>query len=718
MTVKSNERGFEGPGKGDSDSKKKKLNKLQYEKSPYLLQHASNPVNWHSWSDEAFEKAAKESKPIFLSIGYSTCHWCHIMEAESFEDEEVSRLLNENFINVKVDREERPDIDKIYMDVCVMMTGSGGWPLTVVTTPDKKPFFAGTYFPRNDKYGKIGLITLLKRISDIWNSRRKEAHDAADKITNLLREFRLKPSGEDAEESVLRAAYHNFERTFDERNGGFGAAPKFPSPHNFLFLLRYWDRTGQEKALEMTKKSLRRMRYGGVYDHLGFGFHRYSTDNEWLVPHFEKMLYDQAMMTMAFTNAYRTAHDDFFRKTSEEILTYVLRDMTSLEGAFYSAEDADSEGREGEFYLWTEDELKRILDDDEFHIAATHYNCSAQGNFTDPFDSSGLQKNILYMKNSKKITAEKLGLSIEEFNGKIEGIRRKLFLEREERIHPHKDDKILADWNGLMIAAFAEAGRVFRKERYIRAAEKAANFIFDNLFDPSGRMLHRYRDGEAAVTAHLDDYSFFIWGLLELYEATFNAEYLGKAIKLMNVSIEDFWDDASGAFYFTSEKEEEFLVRKKEIHDGAVPSGNSVALMNLQKLGRITGNAEFTDKAAITERLYVETLKKAPTSSAQMLTALDYRLGPSFEIVIVGERGEESTEKLIDVVREVGIFRKAVIFKTANDETDEINSLAPFVRSYGSLDGKAAVYVCRDQKCSLPVADPDQLREMLMNPSV
>jgi len=500
----------------ESQSEKKSPNKLIFEKSPYLLQHAYNPIDWHPWGEDAFEKAGRENKPIFLSIGYSTCHWCHVMEEESFDDPEVARLMNDAFVSIKVDREERPDIDSIYMTVCQMLTGSGGWPLTILMTPDKKPFFAGTYFPKENRFGRIGMMELVPQIKEVWIQHYDEVVDSVNQVTEALRRAAVTVSGKEINEAALKAAYIQLSQGFDEEYGGFGT-----SSHSLFFLLRYWRRTGNERALEIVERTLQAMRHGGVYDHIGFGFHRYTTDRGWLVPHFEKMLYDQALIAMAYIEAYQATRKEEFADTAREIFTYILRDMTAPSGGFYSAEDADSEGEEGKFYLWTEEEIKKSLSEEEAEFALKIFNAQKDGNFTEEITGHKTGKNILHLRKSLKEIAIDLKIDEQEVKRHLEEMRKKLFAFREKRIHPYKDDKILTDWNGLMIAALAKGAQVFDEPKYAEAARNAITFILKNLMRGDGRLLHRYREGQAAVPGNVNDYAFLIWGLIELYEATF-----------------------------------------------------------------------------------------------------------------------------------------------------------------------------------------------------
>jgi len=531
----------------------KKYNHLINEKSPYLLQHAENPVDWYPWCDEAFERAKNENKPIFLSIGYSTCHWCHVMEKESFQDEEVAKILNENFISIKVDREERPDIDSVYMNICQAMTGHGGWPLTIIMTPDKKPFFAGTYIPKYSKYNRLGLIDLLQRIAQLWNENREKLLLLADQITDEIKQAltHIQPK-ETIDEQIFTQAYDQLESQFDPEYGGFGSAPKFPTPHNLMFLLRYWKTTGNIKALAMVEKTLNSMSLGGIYDHIGFGFHRYSTDRQWILPHFEKMLYDQALISIAYLEAYQATGNLRYKKLCDEILSYVLRNLTNPDGGFYSAEDADSEGEEGKFYLWEFEELRKLLNQDEFNFVCEKFNIQKDGNYFDELRKGRTGKNIFYLTQQLN----------EEENEKWQRIRQKLFEHREKRIHPLKDDKILTDWNGLMIAAFAKAYSVLKIDEYLNVARKSADFILKNLYK-DGKLLHRFRDGEAKIDGYLDDYSFFIWGLLELYEASFETRYLKTAIDLTETMIQLFWDGENGGFYFTDSENKDVIFRQK-----------------------------------------------------------------------------------------------------------------------------------------------------------
>ena len=691
---------------------KKYTNKLIKEKSPYLLQHAHNPVNWYPWGEEAFKKAKKEDKPIFLSIGYSTCHWCHVMAHESFEDEEVAKLMNDTFICIKVDREERPDIDGIYMNVCQMMTRSGGWPLTIVMTPDKKPFFAGTYFPKESRFGRIGMIDLTKRIKNFWENKREDVDKTTDEIISLLKKSNETTPGKQLDESLLKITYLQLKGRYDGEYAGFGKAPKFPTPHNLLFLLRYWKKTGSKDALEMVEHTLQAMRKGGVFDHLGYGFHRYSTDREWLLPHFEKMLYDQALLALTYTEAYQATEKEEYRQSAEEILNYVLRDMTSKEGGFYSAEDADSEGVEGKFYVWSEDEIIELLGKDDADIFIKVYNVKKEGNFRDEATHKPTGKNILHLSKSLEENAKDLNIPVADLKSKLETSRKKLFDARNKRVRPHLDDKILTDWNGLMIASLAKAGKVFEEPKYIKAAEKAAGFILKKMRKPDGRLLHRYRDGEAGISAYLDDYAFLSWGLLELYEATFKTSYLKTAIDLNNEMIKHFEDAKKGGFYISADDAENLLIRQKEIYDGAIPSGNSVTMLNLLKLSRITGKPEYEALAVKLGKAFYTDVQRMPSANTMLMIAVDFGAGKSYEIVFSGNAESEEMKKMLQFINKKYIPNKVVLFRPDGD-SPEITKISGYTKEQVSKKGKPTVYVCVDYGCQKPVFSVEELEKLL-----
>ncbi len=684
------------------------FNRLKNEKSPYLLQHAQNPVDWYPWGEEAFEKARHEEKPIFLSIGYSTCHWCHVMERESFEDVEVARLQNDTFVNIKVDREERPDIDAVYMKVCQLMTQSGGWPLTIMMTPDKKPFFAATYIPKETKYGRVGLLEMIPEVKTLWQTKRADVISAASDITKALRQP-TRGKAEDIGEEVLHRAYRSLSMSFDKTFGGFGQSPKFPSPHNFLFLLRIWKRTGDAQALRMVEQTLQNMRRGGIYDQIGFGFHRYSTDAKWIVPHFEKMLYDQALMAMAFIELYQATGKKEYEISAREIFDYVLRDMTDGQGGFYCAEDADSEGVEGKFYLWTEAEIQSVLTKDEADLFLSHFRHATD------VSVHGMQEIPAshFIPHLKPASGDTAPDDLTELSGKMEGIRKKLFAIREKRVHPHKDDKILTDWNGLMIAALACGSQVFDDAVYRTAAVRAMDFVMGALQTPDGRLLHRFRDGQAAIHANVDDFAFVIWALLELYEATFETQYLTKALEYQSHLFAYFRDETNGGFFFTPSDAEELPTRPKELYDGAIPSGNSVAFINALRLSRITGDVEIDERARDIYRAFRDEAGAMPTGFTQFLCGLDFAVGPASEVIIVGVLDHSDTQALLKKIRTSFVPNKIVIFRPDSVLCSDIDTLAPFVQPHPCINGQATAYVCSNFTCSLPTNDPEQMMAIL-----
>ena len=678
----------------------RKPNRLINEKSPYLLQHAYNPVDWYPWCDEAFEKAKIEDKPIFLSIGYSTCHWCHVMEKESFEDEEVAKILNENFIPIKVDREERPDIDTVYMTICQAMTGHGGWPLTIIMTPDKKPFFAGTYIPKHSRYGRIGLIELLQKVVEIWKENKDKVISLAEQITSEIKEAIEKvEKGNIIDETIFTLAYKELEENFDPEYGGFGEAPKFPTPHNLMFLLRYWKRTGNAKAIDMVEQTLKGMWLGGIYDQIGFGFHRYSTDRKWLVPHFEKMLYDQALISLACIETYQATGKEKYAVLCSEVFSYVIDNLTNTDGGFFSAEDADSEGEEGKFYLWEYSELEKILNQSELNFVIENFNIRKDGNYIDELKRSRTGKNIFHL--SSELEGEKRKI--------WESIRLKLLKHRNNRIHPLKDDKILTDWNGLTISSLAKGYLTFGVEDYIKIAEKSANFILKNMLTNDGKLLHRFRDGEAKINAHLDDYAFLAWGLIELYEATFKTKYLKKAIELTNKMIELFWDENNGGFFLS--ENEDVLFKQKEIYDGAIPSGNSVALLVLIKLSKITGQSDLNELTFKLVETFSGPVSKHPSAYTFFLSAFDFLIGPSFEIIIVGKSSDDIS-KIQKLLNSKFIPNKILLYKPT-DREDEINLIAPFLTHYKEIDGKTTIYICTNYECKQPITSVEEMMRLI-----
>ena len=691
-----------------------KFNRLIHESSPYLLQHAANPINWFPWGQEAFETAKREDKPIFVSIGYSTCHWCHVMERESFSDKEVAELLNKNFIAIKVDREERPDIDSVYMTVTQALTGSGGWPMTIFMTPDKKPFYAGTYFPKHQRWGRPGMMELLPKIAEAWRNDRQKVLTSADQITQHVIRLSSRQPGTKLDQEILGQARQFFVQAYDPEYGGFVKSPKFPSPHQLNFLLRRYYHTRDAQALAMVEKTLTQMRLGGIYDQLGFGFHRYSTDARWLVPHFEKMLYDQAMLIMAYTEAYQATGKAFYAMVAEEIITYVLRDMTSAQGGFYSAEDADSEGIEGKFYLWTPKEIKTLLGEKNAALFNQVFNVKDGGNFEDAGPGHHIDQNILHLQKPLPELAKEVGIPENQLNKQLEVSRQILFDARQKRIHPFKDDKILTDWNGLMIAALAKAGYVLDKQAYTTAASTAADFILQNLTADNGRLLKSYRKGKAGSAAHLNDYAFMVWGLIELYQATYKANYLADAITLNEQMLAHFWDEQNGGLYITADDGEELLVRSKEIYDGAIPSGNSVAVYNLLRLAHMTGKTDYMEKAEGIIKAFSDPVKQYPAGHSQLMVALEYALNPNYEVVIVGEPQKQDTRLMLAALRRPFIPEKIVLFRTTDKSTARaITEIAPFTRSMATRNGQATAYVCQKFACRLPTTSIDQMLDNL-----
>ncbi len=687
-----------------------KQNRLKDEHSPYLLQHADNPVDWYPWGEEAFRAARENDKPIFLSIGYSTCHWCHVMARESFQDEEVARLMNETFISIKVDREERPDIDSAYMKACQLIRGSCGWPLTIIMTADKKPFFAGTYFPKRGRLGQNGLLDLIPKVRELWAARRDELIRNADRI---IEDLQTQPECAPAEglgPDILDDAYEELRNRYDAHHGGFGDAPKFPIPHTLFFLLRYWNRYGATDTLEMVENTLQAMRRGGIYDHIGFGFHRYATDPAWTVPHFEKMLYDQALLTMAYAEAYQVTRNPDYGQTAREVLTYSLRSLRSPEGAFYSAEDAESEGQEGRFYLWTEEEIRQALDPNSAALIIRKFNLQKGGNFSWEAGGRKTGLNILFRSGPPGKAAPATGVDEERLREPLRGALKVLFDAREKRVRPQRDDKILTDWNGLMIAALAQAARIFEDQSYLDAAARAAGFILNRLRDPGGLLLHRFRNGRAGIRGFLDDYAFFIWGLIELYESGFDAEYLKTALALNEDMIRDFRDEARGGFFFTAREAIESPLRKKEIHDGAIPSGNSVAMLNLLRLARLTGGARLEEIAAEIPRAFMSEIGRMPSAYAFFLTAADFALGPSLEIVVSGPREAPDTRGMLKALQSRFIPNKVVLLREGGDGILEI---ADFTRLMSPLDGKSTAYVCTAHVCRKPVTTIQEMMDML-----
>ena len=675
-------------------------NRLIHESSPYLLKHATNPVDWYPWSEDAFSLAKEKNKPILLSIGYLTCHWCNVMEEESFSDPQVAALINDVFVPIKVDREERPDIDQIYMKACHILSPSCGWPLTVFLTPAGKPFYAGTYIPKENRFGKIGLLELVPRVKRLWTEEHDSVLKSADSINAAIISSTIQLPGGEMETPQLEAAFKAFSKDFDWEHGGFGRSTKFPKPLNLIYLLRYWHRTGNSDALAMVEKTLSAMRRGGIYDHLGYGFHRYATDPAWRIPHFEKMLYDQALLVLAYIEAYQATAKKEYANTAREILNYVLQYLTAANGAFFSAESADSEGEEGKFYLWSLGEIKNTLNQEETSAAIDFFHIKEDGNFIDPFSGRKTGQNILYL--DKNISPQDT----------FEKIRIKLLLEREKRPRPEHDDKVLTDWNGLMIGVLAKAGALLGEPGYVKAAQKAALFIVNKMTDSDGRLFHRYRQGEAGLKGHLDDYAFFVFALIELYQATFDAAYLKQALVLNEAMIAHFWDTENGAFYLTADDAEKLLVRSKEFYDGAIPSGNSIAAYNLLRLARLTGRDDLEEKASTIARAFGEDAATRPDGFTMFLSALDFAMGPSVEVVISGEKDGADTKRMLAALKKAYVPNMVVI-RRSDDSLATLKEVAPFVGDQPMLKGKATAYVCVNHSCSFPTTSVEEMLKLI-----
>ena len=681
------------------------MNRLQYENSPYLLQHKTNPVNWYPWSEEAFKRARGEDKPVFLSIGYSTCHWCHVMEKESFEDEEVAALLNEHFVSIKVDREERPDIDHIYMQACQVMKKQGGWPLTVFMSHTKEPFFIATYIPKESRHGRVGMMQFLPHITDLWKNKRQDITNAANQITDILERLENQDHRGEANLSLVDQAVKDLSERFDAKNGGFSNAPKFPTPHVIAFLLRESRGSKESEHLKsMAKQTLNHLARGGIYDHIGYGFHRYSTDGHWLVPHFEKMLYDQAMLLFAYTEYFLVTRDSVFSEVTEQITRYVVRNLKNEEGGFFCAEDADSEGEEGKFYVWDHDELKTLLSQKELRLAEQAYGIQEGGNFLDEATRRPSLKNIFHLTMDR--FGKDAGFFTDDVRSSWEALRKKLFLEREKKIHPHKDDKILADWNGLMIAALARAAsavgaRTAGENVYLEEAKKAMSFVLENMQDEDKHLLHFHRNGASGVTGYLDDYSHIIWALVELYEASFDVHYLEEAIRLTDTMIRLFWDEENDAFFFTPQSSERLLLRNKEWYDGALPSGNSVACYILARLSELTGDPSYKDRAFRLVNAGYEIFKNFTSGYSFMMMSLSYLLGDHTQVVILCKNLEDAREAISKMQAEYDPLRTIMVVEESTRQ--RYASIAKFTKNMKILNQKVTAYVCKNFICNQPM---------------
>ncbi len=677
-------------------------NRLIHETSPYLLQHAHNPVDWYPWGEEALSRARAEDKPIFLSIGYSACHWCHVMERESFEDPETAALMNQLFVNIKVDREERPDLDAIYMEAVQAMTGQGGWPMSVFLTPDGKPFYGGTYYPPEPRYGMPSFRQVLQAVAEAYRNRREQVEGQAQRLTDMLqRTARLESADQDLSTQILDEAVEQLYQYFDNEHGGFGHQPKFPQPMTLDFAMTQYRRRNDLDALYMAELTLEQMALGGIYDQLGGGFHRYSVDAVWLVPHFEKMLYDNAQLLRTYLDAWRITQRPLYRRVMDETIDYVLREMKAPDGGFYSTQDADSEGEEGKFFVWSRAEFDAALaDPQQAAVLAAYYGVTERGNFEG--------KNILHVARTLEELAQELGLSQEQVAALIADGRQKLFAAREKRVRPGRDEKILTEWNGLMIHALAECGAVLGRQDALTAAVEAAEFILGQMSQPDGRLYRSYKDGQARFNAYLEDYASLIRGLLALYEATFDLRWLGEASRLTRLMFAQFHDAQRGGFYQTGIDHEALVVRRKDFIDNAVPSGNSLAADALVRLSRLVGNEEYRREAVRVVLLMKEAMAQQPTGFGRLLCVLDSLLAPSQEVAIVGALEDPATQALLQEVRRRYLPHTVVAHK--EPDTD---SMLPVFQGRGLVDGRPAAYVCENYACRLPVTTPQELARLL-----
>jgi uncharacterized protein YyaL (SSP411 family) len=678
------------------------VNQLIHETSPYLKQHAHNPVDWFAWGQEALERARRLDRPIFLSIGYSACHWCHVMERESFENEDVARILNEHFVSIKVDREERPDLDQIYMTAVQLMTGQGGWPMSMFLTPDLEPFYGGTYFPPEDRYGRPGFKSLLLALVEAWRERRGEIARVAGQRTEQLRVAgKVEPGTGELDAGLIRGAVVRLGNAFDPVHGGFGSAPKFPHPMDLRLLLRAWKRFGDDGALEMVRATLDNMARGGIFDQLGGGFHRYSTDARWLAPHFEKMLYDNALLTVTYLEAYQATGDSSYRRVVAETLNYVLREMTSPEGAFYSTQDADSEGEEGKFFVWSVREVEEVLGKEDAETFNYVYDVTTDGNWEG--------KNILHRQKTDGQDARLLHLEEGALRDLLARAKRKVFEAREKRVKPGRDEKVLTAWNGLMLDALAQAGAVLEEPKYLAAAARASEYLLGKMRGSDGRLLRTAgAGGEAKLNGYLEDYSFVINALASLYEATFEVRWIIAALDLTRVMIDQFWDPEEGGFFYTGRDHERLIVRNKDPQDNAIPSGNSVAVTALLRLAELTGREDLRDQAVQSLQLFRGLMAEHPMAAGQMLMALDFHLGPAQEFVVVGDPAKEETRRVLRAIRSGYRPNKVVALKTDNEAEREV----PLLRGKMAAGG-VTTYVCENLACQAPVVGAEAVEKIM-----
>ena len=678
------------------------MNRLANETSPYLLQHAGNPVDWYPWGEEAFAKARAEDKPVLLSIGYSACHWCHVMEHESFENEAIAALMNQDFVSIKVDREERPDLDEIYMNAVQMLTRRGGWPMTVFLTPEGKPFFGGTYYPPEDRQGMPGFPRVLQAVVEAYRNKRQDVARNVDQIVTALDRMNvLSETGQEMSVEVVTRGAEGLTSAYDAAHGGFGRAPKFPNAGVFNLFLRAYRLSGNRRYLEMITETLRKMAEGGMYDQLGGGFHRYSVDDKWLVPHFEKMLYDNGQLAQVYAEAYRITGDGFFKRVVEETLDYVLREMCQPEGGFYSAQDADSEGEEGKFFVWSREEILGLLGKECGDIFCRVYDVTDLGNFEG--------KNILHPILTVEQAAKYFRKEEPETEAVLAECRARLFEEREKRIKPFRDEKVIISWNGLMLSGVAAAYAVTGDARIREAGARTVDFIFTRMFE-NGLLLHTYKDGQAKLLGYLDDYAFLIAGLLDLFEATFEPELLERSKALARTMVEEFWDEENGGFFYTGKSHEQLISRTKPGFDSSIPSGNSVAVMDLLRLHHYTGDPDLLDRAAKTLRLHYDAMAKEPFGLSNMLGALDYHLSRPAEIVLVADRDDAAARALAEEIRHSYLPNKTFQWVSPDARLEEIS---PLLEGKTQVGGKPTVYVCRNFTCAPPVTDWEGLKPLL-----
>ncbi len=698
-----------------SNGKHEHTNKLIEEISPYLRQHAHNPVDWYPWGKEALVKAEKENKPIFLSIGYAACHWCHVMERESFENAKIAEILNEHFISIKVDREERPDLDDIYMTAVVAISGSGGWPMTVFLTPDLKPFYGGTYFPPEDRWGRIGFKNLILRLNELWTreqSRKKLLHDA-ETLRNLIGQQISTSVFADSDGSLdnglLDAAVRQLESAFDDTWGGFGGAPKFPPSNAIKFLLRDQRRRRHGHSLDMAVLTLDKMYEGGIFDHIAGGFHRYSVDNQWLVPHFEKMLYDNAQLAVAYIEAFQATCNPRYARVAKQILAYEMGHMTGPEGEIFATEDADSEGKEGIFYLWSRDEISKILGRKETEILSRYYNVKESGNFSSHEEyHKGL--NILHIRKDPAAVAQELDMSEENLENALSGIRQKLADVRSKRVRPGLDDKVIASWNALMITAFARGYETFADERYLKASERAAVFMMDRMRTEDGKLLRIHRAGKSKLHGYLEDYAYTIRAFTDLYEACFDIGWLAAAEALTDEMISQFWEEKSASLFNTSHYHKNLIVRARSTNDSAIPSPAGMAIDSLLRLGKLLDKDDYLDKARRLLEAHQPYMEKAPQGYLTLLMGVDSLLNPSKEIVVVGPKGSGDTKKLLNAIHSLFLPNRVIAFLDPMDEEAErLADKIPLLRNRETVGGKSTAFVCENYACQRPVTTPDEL---------